>query len=213
MMSLSVNNHGNVMGRWEPDAEGRFRQAALELFGEFGYEQTTVAAIADRAGLTARTFFRYFADKREVLFNGSERLQEAMLDALAAAPAGAAALDAIGAALLAPTDFFDDARRPFSRLRNAVIAANAELHERELIKLARLSAALAAGLRERGVPEPDASLAAEAGIAVFRVAFAQWVADDERRGYAEIAEASLARLRSLFSGAASPAPRRRRPAA
>mgnify|MGYP001600737766 FL=1 len=202
------------MGRWEPDAEGRFRQAALELFGEIGYEQTTVAAIADRAGLTARTFFRYFADKREVLFNGSERLEESMLGALAAAPAGSATLDAIGAALLAPAAFFDAARRPSSRLRNAVIAANAELHERELIKLARLSAALADGLRARAVPEPDASLAAEAGIAVFRVAFAQWVADDERRGYAEIAQASLARLRSLaVSVAASPAARRGRPAA
>jgi AcrR family transcriptional regulator len=200
------------MGRWEPDAEGRFRQAALELFGEVGYEQTTVAAIAERAGLSARTFFRHFADKREVLFNGSERLQESMLQALAAAPAGAAPLAAIARALLAPVDFFSEERRPFSRLRNAVIAANADLHERELIKLARLSAALADGLRARAVPEPDASLAAEAGIAVFRVAFAQWVADGERRAYAEIADASLARLRGL-SGETSRAPRPRRPAA
>jgi AcrR family transcriptional regulator len=185
------------MGRWEPDAEGRFRQAAMELFGEIGYEQTTVAAIAERAGLTARTFFRYFADKREVLFNGSERLQAAMTSALASAPANATAITGIAAALQAPADFFTAERRPFSRLRNAVIAANAELHERELIKLATLSAALAEGLRARGVAEPDASLAAEAGIAVFRVAFAQWVAESERRGYAEIVGESLARLRAL----------------
>jgi AcrR family transcriptional regulator len=185
------------MGRWEPDAPGRFRTAALELFGEIGYEQTTVAAIAERAGLTGRTFFRYFADKREVLFNGSEQLQAAMGAALASAPANAGALDAIAAALQAPAGFFSEERRPFSRLRNAVIAANGELHERELIKLARLSAALAEGLRARGVPEPDASLAAEAGIAVFRVAFAQWVAESERRGYAEIVGESLARLRTL----------------
>jgi AcrR family transcriptional regulator len=202
------------MGRWEPDAEGRFRQAALELFGEIGYEQTTVSAIADRAGLTARTFFRYFADKREVLFNGSERLQEAMLQALAAAPADAAPLDAIAQALLAPVEFFNEERRPFSRRRNAVIAANAELHERELIKMARLSAALAEGLRARGVAQPDASLAAEAGIAVLRVAFAQWVADAERRDYAEIAREALARLRGLAAlSGTSRAPRPRRPAA
>jgi AcrR family transcriptional regulator len=185
------------MGRWEPDAPGRFRTAAMELFGEIGYEQTTVAAIAERAGLTARTFFRNFADKREVLFSGSEQLQASMVGALANAPGKATPLTAIAAALLAPVDFFTEERRPFSRVRNTVIAANGELLERELIKLAKLSAALAEGLRARGVAEPDASLAAEAGIAVFRVAFAQWVAESERRGYAQIVGESLARLRTL----------------
>ena len=185
------------MGRWEPDAPGRFRTAAMELFGEIGYEQTTVAAIAERAGLTARTFFRNFADKREVLFNGSEQLQRLMLEALAAAPAKATPLAAITAALQAPTEFFTEERRPYSRLRNTVIAANGELLERELIKLAKLAAALADGLRARGVAEPDASLAAEAGIAVFRVAFAQWVDPSEPRGYVEIVDESLARLRAL----------------
>ena len=185
------------MGRWEPDAPGRFRTAAMELFSEIGYEQTTVAAIAERAGLTPRTFFRTFADKREVLFNGSEQLQQLMLGALAAAPADASPLVAIAAALRAPTGFFTEERRPFSRLRNVVITANGELLERELIKLARLAAALAEGLRARGVAEPDASLVAETGIAVFRVAFAQWVDASERRGYVEIVDAALARLLTL----------------
>jgi AcrR family transcriptional regulator len=185
------------MGRWEPDAESRFRAAAIELFEEIGYEQTTVAAIAERAGLTARTFFRYFADKREVLFNGSERLQQAMVDALALAPAGASAVDAVAAALAKAGDFFNDDLRPFARLRSTVIAANADLRERELIKMATLSEALARALRERGVGEPDASLAAEAGIAVFRVAFAQWVSESERRDYGGIVKESLARLRKL----------------
>lgn len=187
------------MGRWEPDAESRFRAAAIELFGEIGYEQTTVAAIAERAGLTARTFFRYFADKREVLFNGSERLQQTMVDALAQAPAEASAVDALAAALTKAGDFFDDDRRPFARMRSTVIAANTDLRERELIKLATLSAALAQALRERGVGEPDASLAAEAGIAVFRIAFAQWVGESERRSYGEIVKESLARLRALVA--------------
>jgi AcrR family transcriptional regulator len=185
------------MGRWEPDAESRFRAAAIELFGEIGYEQTTVAAIAERAGLTSRTFFRYFADKREVLFNGSEGLQRAMVDALAHAPAEASAIDAIAAALMKAGDFFDDERRPFARVRSTVIAANTDLLERELIKLATLSAALAQALRERGVGDPDACLAAEAGIAVFRVAFLQWVSESERRDYGEIVKESLARLRAL----------------
>src|ERR1700710_2273153 len=114
MMSHCVNTFsGNTMGRWEPDAQGRFRAAAMELFGEIGYEQTTVAAIAERAGLTARTFFRNFADKREVLFNGSEQLQQLMLDALASAPAKATPIAAIAAALQAPMTFFTAERRPF----------------------------------------------------------------------------------------------------
>ena len=189
------------MGRWEPDAESRFRAAALELFGKIGYEQTTVAAIAERAGLTARTFFRYFADKREVLFNGSDRLQQTMVGALTEAPAEASAIEAIAAALKCAGDFFDDELRPFSRLRSTVIAANAELRERELIKMATLTAALAQALRERGVVEPDASLAAEAGIAVFRIAFGQWVGESEQRGYAEIVEELLARMKALTAGA------------
>lgn len=187
------------MSRWEPDAAGRFRAAALELFGEIGYANTTVAAIAERAGLTARTFFRYFDDKREVLFNGSERLQQTMVDALSEAPAKASAVDAIAAALTKAGDFFDDERRPYACLRSSVIAANPELYERELIKMATLSAALGQALRKRHVGEPDASLVAEAGVAVFRVAFSQWVSKSERRGYGEIVNELLARLRTLAS--------------
>lgn len=185
------------MGRWEPDTENRFRAAALELFGEIGYEHTTVAAIAQRAGLTSRTFFRYFADKPEVLFNGSERLQETLVTALLAVPPEAAPIDAVSAALTAAGDFFDDARRPFARLRNAVIATNPALHERELIKLATLSAALAAALQKRNVDAQDASLLAQAAIAVFQSAFSTWVAESERRSYAEIVVDALARLRRL----------------
>ena len=188
------------MGRWESDAAGRFRAAALDLFAEVGYQQTTVADIAVRAGLTPRTFFRYFADKREVLFDGSDRLQHAMADGLNAAPADATAMELVAAALEAFTDFFADAKRPFSRQRYAVIGANAELQERELIKLATLSAALAGGLRSRGIAEPDAILAAEAGIAVFRVAFSRWVEASEQRSFQEIVVESLTRLRALAAG-------------
>lgn len=184
------------MGRWEPDAAGRFRSAAMELFVERGYAQTTVADIAERAGLTRRTFFRHFADKREVLFDGAERLRQTMVSALTDAPANTTAIEAVAAALDATAIFFGD-NREFARRRLSVIAGNADLYERELIKFATLSAALAGALRSRGVPEPDASLAGEAGIAVFRVTFRLWVDESEQRGFGEIASESLARLRSL----------------
>ena len=184
------------MGRWEPDAAGRFRTAAMDLFLERGFEATTVADIAERAGLTRRTFFRHFADKREVLFHGSERLQQAMVEGLRAAPAEATPFEAVRAALDVTVAFFGD-HRDFARQRWAVISAHAELRERELIKFATLSSALAAALRARCVVEPDASLAAEAAMAVFRVAFETWVADGEARSYAEIIDASMTRLRVL----------------
>src|SRR5579871_2964583 len=127
------------MARWEPDSRGRLRRAALELYGERGFEQTTVAEIAARAGLTERTFFRQFADKREVLFAGSEALEQRLVEAVAEAPdplspiaAVARGLEAVGAALPA---------RELARARQEVIAANAELRERELAKLASLAAA------------------------------------------------------------------------
>jgi len=186
------------MSRWEPDAQGRFRAAAMELFLERGYGETTVADIAQRAGLTARTFFRHFADKREVLFHGADRLRQTMIGALHGAPANATPFEAVTAALDASSEFFRD-NREFARRRSQVIAANADLHERELIKLAKLSEALAEGLRLRGVTESDARLAAEAGIAVFRVAFGHWVAVGEQRTFGEILHDSLGRLRALTS--------------
>ena len=134
------------MGRWEPDARGRLREAAMELYAERGYEQTTVADIAERAGLTARTFFRHFADKREVLFAGSEALRRAAGRRARRrarrrprrSTPSAAALDAVADAARRAT-----ATSPAGARR--VIAANAELQERELIKLAALVAALADG--------------------------------------------------------------------
>jgi AcrR family transcriptional regulator len=187
------------MGRWEPNASSRLREAAMELYVERGYEQTTVADIAQRAGLTARTFFRYFADKREVLFAGSDALQEGLVSALDAAPASATPMAAVAAALDAAAAMLGG-RRDFSRQRQAVIAVNAELQERELIKMASLSAALADGLRRRGVTDPAAGLAAEAGIAVFRVAFERWVTAPRARDLAEVIHESLDELTALTAG-------------
>jgi AcrR family transcriptional regulator len=184
------------MGRWEPNASGRLREAALELFRERGYEQTTVADIAERAGLTARTFFRYFTDKREVLFAGSEQLLERLVAAVENAPPTAPPMTVVTAALDVVAELLGG-NRDFSRARQAVISANAELRERELIKLAAWSAALADGLRRRGVREPDATLAAEAGIAVFRIAFERWLGGRRARPLGVLIHESLAQLKAL----------------
>lgn len=171
------------MGRWEPNARGRLEQAALDLYLERGFERTSVAEIAERAGLTERTFFRHYADKREVLFAGSSALQELLVDAVARAPESAPLMEVVAAALHAAATMLQE-RQEHARRRQAVIAANVELQERELIKLASLSAALAEALRRRGVDDASASLAAEAGVAVFKVAFRRWTEQPEQAGQA-----------------------------
>ena len=187
------------MGRWEPNARGRLEQAALELYAQRGFEQTTVADIAERAGLTERTFFRYFADKREVLFAGAGTLRELMVSALAGAPADAAPIEAVAAALKTAGALLQE-RREYSRQRQAVIAANASLQERELIKLASLASALAGALRQRGVTEPAASLTAEAGIAVFKIAFERWAGGTGQPGLPQLISESLGELKAVTAG-------------
>src|SRR5271167_2575806 len=133
-MSAAVVRYTRGMGRWEPNARGRLMQAAFALYGERGFERTTVAEIAERAGLTERTFFRHFADKREVLFAGANALQELLVSTVAGAPESAAPIDAAVAGVQAAAAFLQEGRE-FSRLRQAIIIASAELRERELIKL------------------------------------------------------------------------------
>jgi AcrR family transcriptional regulator len=175
-------------------------QAALALFGERGYENTTVAEIAERAGLTERTFFRHFADKREVLFAGAHELQELLVSAVASTPDSMSPIEAVAAGVEAIAALLQD-NRGFARQRQAIIAASAELRERELIKLAGLSAALAGTLRARGVEEPIASLTAEMGIAVFRVAFERWVQDANEREFPQLVRDSLDELRTVAASA------------
>lgn len=188
------------MSRWEPDARGRLERAALELYLERGFENATVAEIAKRAGLTERTFFRYFADKREVLFSGSSALQDLLVEGVANAPATAAPIDMVAAALDATASMFRE-RHERAQQRQAVIAKSAELRERELIKLANLAAALAGALRARGVGDPAATLTAEAGIAVFRVAFERWITEPGDADLAQLIRTSLAELKAVTAGA------------
>jgi AcrR family transcriptional regulator len=188
------------MGRWQPDARARLQLAALALYGERGYEETTVAEIAERAGLTKRTFFRYFADKREVLFWGSELLEQQMVAAIEAAPASAPALAMIGAALDAAAARFEEVRE-FAGLRHRIIASSHELQERELIKAASLAAAMAAALRARGLGDTAAALAARTGIIVMQLAFEQWVNDPHQAPFQQIARDALGQLREIATTA------------
>ena len=168
----------------------------MALYAERGFENTTVAEIADRAGLTERTFFRHYADKREVLFAGSSELQDLLETTVADAPVDLAPIDAVAGGVEAMAGVLQG-RRDFARRRQAIIAASPELQERELTKLATLSAATAAALRGRGVADPAASLAAEAGIAVFRIAFERWIADDEDRDATEVVRDSFDALKAV----------------
>ena len=184
------------MGRWEPNARERLERAALALFVERGYDATTVAEIADRAGLTKSTFFRHFADKREVLFGGQDMLTERFTRAIATAPATATTVDCLGAALAAAAVAFTAERRDLAPQRRAVIAAHSELQERELLKRARLASAMAEALRGRGADDTTARLAADMGVLAFSTAYARWAAPENRQPFTEIAHAALRDLQA-----------------
>jgi AcrR family transcriptional regulator len=184
------------VGRWAEDANGRLRAAAMQLYVERGFEDTTVADIAAKAGVTARTFFRHFADKREVLFGGQDALNHLFGDAITGAPGSATPIDAVGAALDAAATIFSPERRTWVQQRQAVIAGNSDLRERELLKGAALTAVMADALRKRGVTDPAASLAAELGSLAFRNAYARWTDPAIQRDFADIARQELDGLRA-----------------
>jgi AcrR family transcriptional regulator len=184
------------MSRWKPDATGRLMTAAITLFAEQGYEETTVAEIAARAGLTKRTFFRYYSDKREVLFSGAEELEHIWLEAAAAAPPEATPLAVATAGFDAVAEMFVE-RHEFARVRAAIVDANPELRERELIKLQNLAGSIQAALVDRGVSAHVAILAAQAGVTVFHVAFARWVQQADASAFRRLMDESMAELRSV----------------
>jgi AcrR family transcriptional regulator len=171
----------------------------MELYLERGFEQTTVAEIANRAGLTERTFFRHFADKREVLFGGAGALNDLLVNGVADAPASASPIEVIARALETAGALLQ-ARREMALQRQSVIDANPMLQERELIKLASLASALAAALRKRGVGEPGASLTAETGVAVFKIAFARWINEKKPAVLADIIRELFGDLKTVAAG-------------
>jgi AcrR family transcriptional regulator len=184
------------MGRWEPDARGRMIRAATELFAQRGFEQTTAGDIAEAAGVTERTFFRHFADKREVLFDGSEVMLHVVREAILAAAPDAPPLDAAIAGMVAATGMLEE-RRDHAVRRARIVETNPALRERELLKLAAMVGETSEALHTRGVTEPAASLAAHSAVSVFQVAFTRWVTEDGAPGFAAcIADAAVA-LRAL----------------
>lgn len=190
------------MSRWNPDSRSRLEQAAYDLFLERGYDQTTVADIAERAGLTERTFFRHYADKREVLFGGASVLKDAIVRALDELPQGVQTIDAVRTAVEAAANVLRG-RRELARERQQIVSAHPDLQERGLIKRATLTAALVEGLRRCGVPDADASLAADLGMAIFHVGFERWLAEPSDREFVDLIREGFEQLRALASGTTS----------
>lgn len=184
------------MARWQPNAPERLVLAALDLFAEQGYENTTVIEIAERAGLTKSTFFRHFPDKREVLFGG-DAMARRLGQAIAAAPVTATPLQAIGHALDAVgREAFTPDRRESSARRRAVIAANRELQEREALKGLALIASMTGALRQRGVPDLTALVAADLGALTLKIAYERWSDATDGDEFGEVARRTLSELRA-----------------
>ena len=168
------------MPRSGDEARRRLQQATLELFQERGYEMTTTAAIAARAGVTERTFFRHFADKREALFDGEEAFRDVLAGAVAGAPSHMAVMDVLFAAF-ASVEPMLMRNRPFTEPRQALIARTPALQERVLTKTASVIQTLSAALQRRGVDGALAGLAAHVGMAAFSYAAKAWF-DDPKPG-------------------------------
>ena len=179
------------MARWQPGASQRLVAAALDLFEERGYENTTVIEIAERAGLTKSTFFRHFPDKREVLFGG-DAMTGLLADGIAAAPPAASPFEAVAHALdVAGRNAFTPARREFGARRRAVIAANPELREREALKGLRLTASMIDALKRRGVDDLTSRVAAELGALAGRIAYERWSEPANGDEFGDVARRTL----------------------
>ena len=190
------------MARWEPGARERLVVAAVDLFAEQGYDATTVAQIAERAGVTKSTLFRYFPDKREILVAGQESLSRLLAEGIAEAPAGASPLEAVAAGLQRVSSAMGPMNRDLGPRMKAAIAASTELQERDALKSVGLAAAMTAALIARDVPDPTAQLAAELGVLAFRRGYVQW-SIEEREAENDLAHYTLAALEELRTASAS----------
>src|ERR1700712_1445601 len=190
-----------LMGRWEPGARERLVVAAVDLFTEQGYDATTVAQIAERAGVTKSTFFRHFPDKRELLVAGQETMSRLLSDGIAEAPPGASPLESVAAGLARAATAMGPMNRELAPRLKAAIAASAELQERDALKSVSLAAAMTAALAARGVPAPTAALAGELGVLAFKRGYAVW-SEGERDADDDLARHALAALDELRQASA-----------
>ena len=187
------------MTRQADEVGTRLQRAALALFSERGYDRTTAAEIAARAGVTERTFFRYFPDKREVLFQGEAVLRSALLASIADAPKELGPLDVCFRAFRSVQSLLEN-NRPFSVPRHEVICNTPALQEREHAKLAALADALAIALKARGASDLQAILAARTGMTVFALATVAWL-EHPRPGLGERLDLAFDALKSLSTSA------------
>ncbi|UNZ21117.1 TetR/AcrR family transcriptional regulator [Streptomyces sp. 891-h] len=190
------------MARWQPGAAERLVAAAVDLFTEQGYDATTVTQIAERAGVTKSTFFRYFPDKRELLVAGQETLSRLLADGITEAPASASPLQAVAAGLERASSAMGAANRELGPRLKAAVAASTELQERDALKSVGLAAAMTAALIARDVPDPTAHLAAELGVLAFKRGYAQW-SESDRDDTEGLAPHALAALEDLRAATAS----------
>lgn len=174
------------MARWEPDARGRLLQAAVELFTERGYEATTAAQIAERAGLTKTTLFRHFADKREILFQGQETLVALAADAVERAPEQSAPFDLLRAGVLALCTIHTAERRETGRQLDAILSSSSELSERTAFKRSAITTALHQALAARLNNPRLAGVLADAGIRAYYDGFSAWIASTEDGPLADV---------------------------
>ncbi len=190
------------MSRWVPGARERLVVAAVDLFTEQGYDATTVAQIAERAGITKSTFFRHFPDKREVLVAGQEALSQLLVAGIGESPEGATPLEAVAAGLERASSAMGSTNRDLGPRLKAAVAASAELQERDVLKSVGLAAAMTTALVARGVPDPLAQLAGELGVLAFKRGFAEW-SETERDADDALAPYALAALDELRAASAS----------
>jgi AcrR family transcriptional regulator len=204
IMRLRRIAYAVLVSRWAPDARERLETAALDLFVANGYEQTTVAQIADRAGLNRATFFRHFADKREVLFGGEDMLAGLFGDAIRGAPPDATLTECLQAALAAAGAAMTPQQRAKAAQRVLVVAANTEVQERGLLKHARMARSISAALCARGADELTARLGAEVGMLAFGVAVERWMKGGDDGSFALHAAAAVRDLQVRAAGLDSP---------
>jgi AcrR family transcriptional regulator len=185
------------MPRWEHGSGDRLKQAAMELFEEQGFRDTTAVEIARRARVTTRTFFRYFADKQAIVFADAEQLRAALVQGILEAAEVAEPLQTVARAL-AGFDWESLGSREAQRRRDAMIASNPDLLERDLIKQQQMADEFSGALKQRGVESDVADLAAHIGIHVFRMSYRQWLAADvENADLATLVDRAMSTLASI----------------
>ena len=198
MMTWRVITYTGAVSRWRPDARERLERTAFELFAEQGFAATTVPEITARAGLTTRTFFRYFADKREVIFGGVE-IPDLATRLIADAPASLDPVTLVFGGLQTVAETRFEGRREELRQRLAIIRSDEGLRERDLRKRADLGEAIRAGFVSRGVAAVTAALLAEITMTVLFVALDEWIDRDDDRTLFEIIMATLGSLQATLA--------------